>query len=129
MPVQVRGLSVPVGVSKSGGAKLNREEDHLNQTLMLAFSEGDDKNPFQNLGINSDVVFQVNDINAQAKIRRRVEQIARKFSSQIALDPVTPIIFEHTKEGELELTVKYIDLATNEQREFSNTFSSAESSS
>ena len=39
MPILTKGLSVPVGVDKSGGAKINSISDHFNQTLMLAFSE------------------------------------------------------------------------------------------
>lgn len=123
MAVQLKGMSVPVGVNKAGGAKLNPKTTHFSQTLALAFSEGDDKNPFQDLGINSDLVFQVNNVNAQAKVRRRVEQIANKFVGQISLDPIQPIIFSHTKEGELEMTVNYIDLATDTEESFTNTFS------
>ena len=125
MAVQLKGMAVPVGVNKSGGAKLNPKTNHFNQTLALAFAEGGDKDPFQNLGISSDVIFQINDINAQAKIKRRIEQIANKFQGQISLDPEMPVVFKHNKEGELEMTVKYIDLATDEEEEFTNVFSSA----
>ena len=132
MAIQVVGLSVPVTVNKGGGAKLNSKESHFQQTLMLAFSEGGDTNAFQDLGIDSRVVFSIADAGGLARIRRRVEQIALKFKDSISLDPDRPVTFEKTgnaQEGETEMVVRYIDLATNEVGEFTNTFGNPEPSS
>ncbi len=131
MAVQVRGLSVPVTVGKNGGAKLNSKAAHFNQTLMLAFSEGGDKNSFQDLGIDSRVIFSIADDGGIARIKRRIEQIALKFSESISLDPDRPVTFEKTgnaQEGEVEMVVRYIDLATNEVGEFTNSFGNPEPS-
>jgi len=123
LPILTKGLSVPVGVSNSGGLKLNSPVNHFTQTLMLAFSEGDDKNAFQSIGIPTELIYDISNAPTQAKIKRIIEKIARKFEDRIALDDQKPIIFERSAEGEITMNVYYVDLAINEEKDFSVTFS------
>ena len=124
MPILTRGLSVPVGVGVNGGAKLNPAATHFDQTLALAFSEGLDDNAFQDLGISSEVIFEINDIAGQASIKRRIRDIASKFLDRIRLDPQRPVEFQKGDEGEIIMNVRYVDLATDEPNEFTTTFGS-----
>lgn len=123
MPILTKGLSVPIGVSKSGGIKLNNPATHFTQTLMLAFSEGDDKNAFQDIGISTEILYDISNSATQAKIKRIVEKIARKFESRIVLDEQRPITFEKSDRGEITMNVSYVDLAINDEKNFSITFS------
>ena len=123
MPIQSKGFSVPIGVSNSGGLRLNNPATHFTQTLMLAFSEGDDKNAFQDIGISTEILYDISNSSTQARIKRIVEKIARKFENRIVLDEQRPITFERTNSGEITMNVSYVDLAINDEKNFSITFS------
>jgi hypothetical protein len=113
-----KGFAIPVRVGKSGGVQKESGTQHLFEILKLALSGGEDDNPFQSLGIAEQLIFQINDSAAHGRARYAVQQIINKFSDRVALDPSTPISFEQTEEGELELSFRYIDLDTNEVNDF-----------
>jgi len=47
----VTGLSIPMTVNKGGGAKIENSDAQLHKLILQALQEGDDDNPFQDLGI------------------------------------------------------------------------------
>lgn len=113
-----KGLRVPVGVDKSGGAALEDDPIHLATILQQALQVGEDDNPFQNLGLNGNIIFSVNDASAQALAKNSVERILRKYSDRVKIDPSNPIRFSR-KEGELICEFGYINLDTGEPDTFS----------
>lgn len=118
------GLKIPVGVNKSGGAAV--ETDVVKQKkklLQLAFSVGGDKNPFQTLGIDPNLIFSIKDGFFQSKARSEVERIFDNFSEFVTLAADNPITFEDVTEGEIEMTVKYVDLEVDEVQTFTQKFS------
>lgn len=114
-----KGLTVPVMPGQSGGAQIQEDPNHLDSILRLALAEGGDDNPFQRLGLDRSIIFRINDPSARGVAKRSVEAIVRKFSDRIALDPSQPVSFSRTKEGELLVSFRYVDLTTNEATDFS----------
>lgn len=117
------GLRVPVGVNKSGGASVERDEASQNRKLLiLALCEGQDNNPFQSLGGFRELVFQIRNAGVRARAENRLRQILAKFADRIQLSPDTPIEFDTSTEAQIELRFSYVDLLTNTVEEFRQTF-------
>lgn len=116
-----RGMLIPVGVDKSGGAALEDDPEHLNSILTLALQPGDDDNPFQSLGLDERIIMSVNDSAAQGLARNSIEKILRKFNDRLQVDPNQPITFNRTQEGELQCSFRYINLDTGKVTDFSGT--------
>jgi len=117
------GLRMPVGVSKSGGAAVEtNESNQTTKMLFLAFSEGEDNNPFQNLGIGGDLIFSIRNAAFRGRAQRAVERVIQRFSDRIALSPSQPIRFTQTVENEVEISFEYVDLLTNKVEEFRSKF-------
>lgn len=115
------GFGLPVGVSQSGGAKLEEDPQHLATILHLALQPGQDDNPFQELGLSEAIIFSINDSSAQALARNSIERILSKFADRLTLDRSVPITFGRTAEGQLEVSFRYIDLDTNKPEDFRTT--------
>ena len=117
------GLRIPVGVNNKGRA--NVETDATEQTkkiLFLAFSENEDRNPFQNVGFTRGLIFQIINPALRAKASREIEQVLARLSERVELAPDTVIGFENKNNGEVEMSFKYVDLFTNKVEEFRKTF-------
>lgn len=113
------GLKIPVGVNKSGGAKI--ETNRVEQTkklLFQAFSEGEDDNPFQNLGLPSGLIFSIKNATFRGRAERAVRRTLKRFSDRVALVPGKQISFVDITEGEIELSFEYVDLETGKVEQF-----------
>lgn len=119
------GIDYPVKVNVSGGVKKIKESRQLLKLLILALSEGDDENPFQNLGIRSIVIFKINDAATLSEAKLEVEKILSKFKDRISIDKRNPIEFFKRNETEIGLKFGYVDLETNKKEEFNEIFSQA----
>jgi len=118
------GLKVPVGVNKSGGAAIEKNEvEQTKKLLFLAFGEDDDNNPFQRVGVPLGLLFKAKTPGLRAKIQRVAEGVLAKFVDRISLAPDDPIKFEETTEGEIEMSFEYVDLSVNKVEEFRKKFS------
>jgi len=117
------GLKIPVGVDKSGGAAIETNESaQTKKLLLLALSENDDDNPFQDVGIDEDLIFQVKSPGTRARAERKINRVLERFFDRIRLAPDTPIQFKEDAEGEIEISFSYVDLLTNKTEEFQATF-------
>lgn len=112
------GLRVPVGVGRSGGAATEDAEEQLTKVLRQALLPGGDDNPFQEIGIPERFIFAINDSGTAGVIRQTVRKIITKFSDRMSLKPGTTIQLQQTAEGELQIQFEYIDLETNEPKDF-----------
>jgi len=118
------GLRVPVGVNKSGGAAVDTDVvEHKKKLLFQAFSQGGDKNAFQNLGLDPTLIFSVKDEFFESRARSEVIRIMGNFVEIMELAPDVPITFEDTAEGEIELSFDYVDLEVDEIQTFTKKFS------
>ena len=112
------GLKMPVGVTSAGGAALLDEPDELRKLVILAISEGEDDNPFQQLGIDMRIIFAQNDPSAVALARSSITAILNKFDERLALDSSVPIQFNIEENGELRVQFRYVNLDSNEPNDF-----------
>jgi len=118
------GLKIPVGVDKSGGAALERNDALQKKKLLtLAFSEGGDDNPFQSLGLDPGLIFNIKNAQFRGRAKLEVERILADFNGLILLAPNEPIKFNFDNEGEVELSFEYVDLETNQPQDFKKSFS------
>jgi len=118
------GLKVPVGVSTSGGAYIEKSDgEQMKKILFLALSQGDDKNPFQNLGREiNELIFRIKKPSTQARAKDILERVLAKFSDRIQLAPDAVITFQDIGEGEWEMSFEYVDLALDKVQEFKKKF-------
>jgi len=117
------GLKIPVRVSESGGAAIERDETEQNKKLLfLALQDGNDNNPFQELGIAKDSLFSVIDGASRGVASRAIRNVMKKFEDRIAFAPDKPIKFKVNGDGEIEVSFEYVDLFTNTVEEFRTTF-------
>lgn len=117
------GLKIPVGVSQSGGAAIETDESkQLRKMLILALSEGGDRNPFQQLGIDPAVIFSVDNTAFRGKAQRALNIILARFSDRIELAPDAPIQFEQGDEGEVIMSFSYVDKLTDKVEDFRTSF-------
>jgi|GEM_PF-5995390 len=124
MPI---GLSVPVYVNKGGGAQMQKEENQLDKLVVLALQEGEDDNPFQELGLDPRIIYRVNDDAAKFDARDDIENILKSFKNRLELGPDGVVInkednTQQTEEGELHVSFEYINLDVNEAKEFAAPF-------
>ena len=120
-----QGLSVPIEVSKSGGAVLIKGDDQLIQTLLLAFADGDNDNPFNDIGLLPDQIFDIADSQAQARMRRKIEDVFDRF--EIALKARLAsgglkFTFDSSKQT-MTADISMINLETDRPSEFGAVFS------
>jgi len=112
------GINTPVKASKAGGAEILRGTKQKAKILRDALAEGGDDNPFQDLGIKADALFQTEGPIAAADLKLEVERILKKFSATIAIDENNPVRIFKNEVGELGVTFKWVDLETNDVQDF-----------
>ena len=124
-----RGMEMPVGVNSAGGAAMVEGDENDYKIIKMALSSDDNENAFQqDIGLGASMVFDLNDQALRAKIRRRLLQIFEDFQRQKRYKLVKESIKwgENTEEQELELTFKYINMESDEEKQFRRVFSAQE---
>lgn len=118
------GFSIPVKANVSGGVQISQSGRQIDKLIRLALAEGDDDNPFQDLGMRPRAIYQSPGPIAFADIKIEIERLLRKFKDSIAISPSGPVtVFKAEDDNEVGVSFTYIDLETNEPREFVNFFS------
>lgn len=115
------GFKVPFGVNIDGGLTLESGSSELLGTLKLALAPGEDDNPFQQLGIDESMIFDINDPATQGLLRSQIRRILSKFADRIALDSSRPIEFTQTEDNMLSVAFRFVNLETNEVSDFTTT--------
>ena len=114
------GLKIPVGVSQSGGAAIEKNESkQLNKILILAFSEDDDENSFQDVGLFGGLIFSIPNAALRGRAERLLNNKLANFADRVLLEPGQPIRFEDLGDGDFEMSFDYIDLLTDKPETFS----------
>ena len=91
-------------------------DEQLRKIIMLGLSDCDSANPFQDLGLTPDMVFQNQTPELEARIRRRVQDVFRALESQhrARLTDETLAFERLPATQELVLPIRYLNLETNE---------------
>ena len=119
------GLSIPVGVTTSGGARLSNGEDNDQKIIFLALGSGWNENAFQqDIALGQDMIFDLADQTVRAKIKRRLVIIFRDFQAQnrFKLIPGSMKWIEDGAKQTLQLEFKYANLETDETKDFTASF-------
>jgi len=122
-----RGLQIPLGVSRSGGAKIEDEARQLDKLVVLALLEGEDDNPFQNLGLSPSILYRDNSDASKFDAQTEITQKLESFKDRLKLMSEGVIIEEIlSPENDNEYTTavafEYVNLDTDEIRSFSAPF-------
>lgn len=122
-----RGLQVPLGVSKSGGAKLQEERTQLDKLVVLALLEGGDDNPFQDIGLSPSVLYRDNSDSSKFDVQTEIEQKLLSFKNRLKITDEGVRIEEipdpeDNNEYTSAVSFEYVNLDTNDVREFASTF-------
>lgn len=119
------GLRIPVGVNKKGGAAITTGRGHDEKIISTGLSGNDNLNAFQqDPGLGEDMVFDLSDPVVRGKIMIRLRALFDDFTIQnrYRLLEDTIVWDERTGEGELQLSFKYHNLETDDQRDFEKGF-------
>jgi hypothetical protein len=114
------GLSLPERTNTGGGLQTSSGEEQDSAIITLALGDDSSDNPFQQLiGLGVVHIFDVNDTNIRPLILARLVPLFKKFEAQkrFKLRQET-IRWDDNGEDELILSFKYINLETDEERDF-----------
>lgn len=74
-----QGISVTLKGSGRGGLKQDKDNDHIRGLLSVALGEGESDNPFQDLGLGEDMIFDPADPATFTSVRDRIKEIFDDF--------------------------------------------------
>lgn len=118
-----KGLKIPVGVAPSGGAALVDSDANDRKIIGLALGSCDNENAFQqDIGIGTDMVFDISDGSLRASILRRLHDIFQDFEREKRYRLLKDTVRWAEGDGELELGFKYLNLESDEPKEFKQKF-------
>jgi hypothetical protein len=116
------GINTVTRASKRGGFLQATKKDHIMGLISTALGTGDSDNPFQDLGLGEKMIFDPVDYTTFVPVKDRIREIFQNFETEelAALQerPDNLQIIE-TTEGEVAMTVYYVDLETDEKDEMS----------
>jgi hypothetical protein len=121
------GLKVPIGVNSIGGAALVNGDDNDIKIIKLALTNDDNENAFQqNIGLGEEMIFDLNDPTTRPKIISKLRRIFDKFEANNRFKLLYNTIKweESSDDGELSLTFKYLNIESDEIKEFDQKFGS-----
>jgi len=122
-----RGLQVPLGVNKSGGAKIQDETTQLDKLVVLTLLEGGDDNPFQDLGLSPSILYRDNSDAAKFDAQTEIEQKLKSLESRMEITGDGVVIEEvvdpeNQNEYTSVVSFEFVNLDTNDVREFASAF-------
>lgn len=109
------GLALPLRCV-NGRAVRSTGEDQLKKIIMLSIADCDSGNPYQDLGIDQALVFSLSDEQTKAYARRRIIDAFKRLEAEGRAELNGTPKFT-TREGELEVQIKYLNLETNEAQD------------
>lgn len=107
------GIALPLQVVQ-GRLRLASGEDQLKKIIFLGLSDCDSMNPFQDLGIDTRVIFSINDTDSQARIRRRIQDLFAQLQAQgrAKLAPGAPTFSTDAETQDLIADIEYVNMET-----------------
>ena len=117
------GLRIPVGVNTSGKANLDGSDVEYNRKILsLAFGQRNDRNPFQDVGMDGRFIFNIKTAAFRGRVQAEMNRILNKFKSRVRLKPNETIKLDFSVEGEAIVSFEYIDLLTDTVQTFKKLF-------
>lgn len=116
----MKGLKLPVGVNASGGAALIEGDENDEKIISIALGGGENEHAWQqDSTLGEELIFDFSDPTTRAKILRRLYSIFDLFriKKRFMLKKET-IEWEGSEEGEVVLSFKYVNLESDEEKNF-----------
>lgn len=120
----MKGLGVPIR-AEAGGLAVCAGEEQLRNIIVLSLSLCDSENPFQDLGIGADLVFDNDTASVRGRIRSRVSALFRRLEREGRARLVLGHPIFAREGGELVVQLRYINLETTEEAEIELLYGSA----
>lgn len=105
------GLALPVR-TLNGRAVLSVGEDQLKKIIMTCIADCDSANPYQELGIDTAIVFTLNDDQTKAYARRRITDAFKRLEAEGRARLNGAPKFDMETSGELTCTISYFNMET-----------------
>jgi len=110
----LRGLQIPVLPGPGGKARMIEDEsEQLAKIIALSLSDCECDNPFTNVGISEDNVFDINDGAVRGRIHEYIERRFARFQREgrAKLKRIVTNLGRNDS-GEAMIEIQYIDLKT-----------------
>jgi hypothetical protein len=125
------GLAVPTRTNTGGGMLLGTGKEQDQTTIKLALGDDYSDNPWQqSIGLGVQHIYAINDSSIRPIVLSRLIPMFQRFEAlkRFKLRRET-MRWDDGDEGEHILTFKYIDLETDEEHEFRQSFQQSDGSS
>jgi hypothetical protein len=115
----MRGLSIPIGTDDEGRLKLVTDDDQqLAKIIMLGLCDCTSGNPYQQLGIPLDNIFDINDRGTRSRVQEYLERFFKRLERQGRARLISVEADDSRNEhGEAVLRVRYANIKTRSVRE------------
>jgi hypothetical protein len=77
-----KGIASVWAANKRGGLRLAKDNEHIAGLVETAMGSGDSANPFQNLGLGEDMIFDPMNLETFAPVKDRIEEIFGGFEEE-----------------------------------------------
>lgn len=124
----MKGLKLPVGVGSNGGASMLDGDENDFKIITIALGSSENENAFQqDITLGEDMVFDLSDQTIRARILVRLYDIFNIFKTKkrFFLKKETIRWEENSRNQELIMTFKYVNLESDEEILFRRTFTSS----
>ena len=115
-----KGWSIPMRANKRGGVQTSVGNRHVRDLLYNALKNADSDNPFQELGLGEDMIFDIADATTFNSITEKVGRIFDDFKDeelailQERADNLRVVPDETTSGGSWILNVYFVNLETDQ---------------
>lgn len=120
----VTGISIPFRVNTYGGIALKDKDDHDAEIISTALADGDNENAFQqDITLGKENVFDVAGHQFRAATVARLKFIFKNFESEKRFKLLSSTIkWEVDDDGNQEMSFRYVNLESDEEKDFQRTF-------
>lgn len=120
----LKGLALPIRPGPNGRTVVDESDAHAEKILVIALSDGDNRNAFQqNIALGADHVFAVSSSATEGAIRRRLRAVFAELETallyRLVEESITFTSIANT--GDLLLVFRYINLESDEEKSFQHT--------
>ena len=109
----ITGIKLPITGTHTGGLATVTDDDYIRQLLMTALSDCSSGNPFQDIGLGQDHVFQPSTQRTKGQILVRVRKVFEDFERRKLARLNGAPRWKKGEDGEVQLYVSYYNLETD----------------
>lgn len=113
---EASGLALPFAASGEGGLAVLYGDEYILQLVRTYAADCDSDNPFQDIGIGLEAVFQLSSDGAwKGQIRRKMQQMFKLYLERTNLAVLKDVSFAKTEDGVDTMNVVFISVESNEE--------------